>query len=59
MKFVVSQKDFRKIWKYQFHKNPSTRILVVPCGRRERQARKNDEANNCLLQIFETASNDL
>jgi tetratricopeptide (TPR) repeat protein len=47
-------KNFSKYIKYiKCHENLPSPSRLIPCGRKERQTVKHDEANNCFLQFFE------
>jgi len=47
--------DFQKILKFNFHENPSSGSLVVPCRRTDGWTDRHDEANSRFSQFCEHA----
>ena len=59
MQLEISRNIFQKLTNIKFHKNPSRRSRVVPCGRTERQTDiqtdRHDETKSCVSKFYEGA----
>jgi len=52
VKLEICRQIFEKYTNIKFNENPSSGSRVVPCGRRDRETNRHEEANNSFSQIL-------